>query len=253
MKFRKTRISILTLVMFAVAGAMFAFGALNFGLSPYITSDDLQSEFQLDHIGVNLLENHKAIGTKDEAGGKLMDYLKEADADGDGVVDIAPGKKYREEITALNSSGVNQYVRIIVRKYWMTANGEKDTSMDPGLIKLKFGKSDYNSKWQINAKEHTTETDTYYYKSVVPAGEETDLLVDTLQIDSSVAEKYVSDSHQNEEGQTVITYSYENDGKIACVEAEAQALQPHNINDAIKSVWGVQNVTVSGNTLSVGQ
>ena len=52
-------------------------------------------------------------------------------------------------------------------------------------------------------------------------------------------------------GKKVITYEYEYSGKQICLEAEVQALQTHNINRAIKSVWGVQNVTASDGKLSV--
>lgn len=94
MKHRKTRISILTLIMFVVAGAMFAFGALNFGLSPYITGDALQGNFELDHVGVNLIEKsqgdkaYKDVGKKDGENGQLLTSLK----DKNGNVKIADRK-----------------------------------------------------------------------------------------------------------------------------------------------------------------
>ena len=50
---------------------------------------------------------------------------------------------------------------------------------------------------------------------------------------------------------TVYTYEYEYDGYSIAIEADCQSLQIHNVNDAIKSVWGVDNVSVSGKTLTV--
>lgn len=256
MKHRKTRISILTLIMFVVAGAMFAFGALNFGLSPYITGDALQGNFELDHVGVNLIEKsqgdkaYKDVGKKDGENGQLLTSLK----DKNGNVKIAPGAKYSEKIAAFNSSDVPQYVRVVIHKYWMNADGSKDTSMDPELIHLTYGNKAYNTdSWKINPSETASETSVYYYTSELPAETQTPDLMNQLQIDPRVAQQYTEKTTQNDAGQTVITYVYKYDGKVFCVEAEAQALQPHNINDAIKSVWGVQNVTVSGGSLSIGQ
>ena len=51
---------------------------------------------------------------------------------------------------------------------------------------------------------------------------------------------------------TIYTYVYKYDGYSIAIEADCQSLQIHNVNDAIKSVWGVDNVTVSDEVLTVG-
>ena len=62
----------------------------------------------------------------------------------------------------------------------------------------------------------------------------------------------ISDPDEN----GVITYTYKYDGYIVCIEADVQAVQTHNADGeadyaAIRSIWGVENVKVSGDTLQV--
>ena len=51
--------------------------------------------------------------------------------------------------------------------------------------------------------------------------------------------------------QTIYTYTYAYDGYQICVEADVQSVQTHNPQETIESTWGVRNVTVSGNKVTV--
>ena len=44
---------------------------------------------------------------------------------------------------------------------------------------------------------------------------------------------------------TIYTYTYHYDGNAFIIEADVQAIQTHNADDAIRSQWGVNNVTTS--------
>ena len=50
---------------------------------------------------------------------------------------------------------------------------------------------------------------------------------------------------------TVITYRYDYDDFTFYIEADVQAIQTHNAPDALKSMWGVNNVSAGNGTLTV--
>lgn len=70
-------------------------------------------------------------------------------------------------------------------------------------------------------------------------------LSNTLTIDKSIATKVTQDVKE-EDGYKTITTTYAYDGYNFQLEAEADAVQTHNAQDAIKSAWGV-DVDVDGN------
>ena len=256
MKNNKKHLSKRTLALFALAILLFASGGFMGTRAALNVADvDLQSEFELDHIGVQLLEGHDGkyshVGKQNETGGTLLSYMDKT---------IVPGKIYDEHIAALNETGttdvsaVDEYLRIVVRKYWIDENGKKDNTLDPSLIKLTYGNSPYNTgAWQKNDRESTTECDTYYYKSALAGQKQTPDLFNRLSLDAAIMDKDHMTTTEGDwvNGKKKYTYSYEYSGKQICIEAEVQSLQTHNINRAIKSVWGVQNVSVSGGTLTV--
>lgn len=261
MNSNKKHLSKRTLALIAVAVLLFASGGFMGTRSALtIKSDNLDSHFELDHIFVQLLEGHDGtytrVGKQDEAGGELIAYMKEKSSDKVGK--IMPGKAYDEHIAAKNETGtedvsaVDQYLRIIVKKYWVDKNGKKDNTLDPSLIKLSYGDSEYNEgSWQKNSNESTTERETYYYTSVLKGQEQTPDLFDQLQLDKKVLDDMTVIESDWVNGKKSYKYVYAYSGLRICIEAEVQALQTHNINRAIKSVWGVQNVSVSNGVLSV--
>ena len=244
MKFGEKKISVRTLAVAIAAVLLFTCGGVMFTKAALsIRSDNLDETFQLDHVDVQVLENGNDITGEGDIAGVLLGGL-------DGK--IVPGKVYTEKLAAKNATGdgdvdaVDQYVRIILKKYWINPDGTKDTTMDPDLIHIAFGSKAYNdAAWQINEAETTAERTVYYYNTKLAGQETTKPLIDRLQLDSSIATD-VSDTNliPSKDGD-VYKYTYRYDGKTICVEADVQVLQPHNINDAIQSVWGVENVTVS--------
>ena len=246
-------------------------------------SNDYTAGFQLDHLQVHLVENENDVccgenesiytvhRTNDKVAqekipkykGDLVGYLgyKNENKDahyGDtpaykvgtpGKVD--PGRTYKEELSARNGNNVDEYVRLTVRKYWVNKEKKKSTVMDPALIKLTYNGSAYNnSAWAVNPKEHTVESDTYYLKNKLGAGADSALLFNELTIDGSVADlgnkktttTKKSPGPDNQEV-TVITYTYDYDDFTFYIEADVQAIQTHNATDAVKSLWGVSNVS----------
>lgn len=281
MKIKNTKLSKRTLALLAATAVLFGGGsyagtraALGF------FSNELTAGFELDHMQVHLIENDKDVclgrntdpKATDKYRGNLVEYLgyendqqnsshySEAAAYTLGKPGkVEPGKKYREELQAQNSSDYDEYVRIIVHKYWVDNTGKKSPVMDPALINLTYnGNPDGNtSAWAVNRKERTAESDTYYLTSKLGPNEKSALLFNELMIDGTVANKahMTTDTSTTTDVDgntvTVITYSYDYDNFTFYIEADVQAIQTHNAPDALKSMWGVNNVSAGNGTLTV--
>lgn len=247
----KKNLSRKTLALIAAAALLFAGGTFTATRAVLnIFSPEHFLEFETSNQAVRLMENGSPTG-KDNP---LLSTLKGK---------VSPGMSYKEEISARNDSDVSQFVRIVVRKYWMDGDnkvhsfgdelddGTKVTTPDPSKIKLTLAN---NGLWQKNELESTVEREVYYYKNSVPSKGVTEPLTSKIKVDSTVADPYTTDPEidpDNMPVDTVITYVYDYDGYKICLEAEAQSVQTHNAQDAVMSLWGMPNVTVSGSTLTV--
>lgn len=245
----KKNLSRKTLALIAAAAILFAGGTFTATRAVLnIFSPEHFLEFETSNQAVRLIENGQ------DPTDKLLTTLNSK---------VSPGKSYTEELTAKNYSDVSQFVRVIVRKYWMEDSGKvhsfgddlddgtKVTVPDPTKIKLTEANTDL---WQRNELESTVEREVYYYKNSVASGDVTKPLTATIKVDSSVADPFTRDPDLDPSqipAGTVITYIYDYDGYKICLEAEAQSVQTHNAQKAVMSLWGMPNVTVSGNTLTV--
>ncbi|MBE6041779.1 MAG: hypothetical protein E7220_04570 [Clostridiales bacterium] len=272
---RTTAIIVAAVLLLMAGSATGARAALN------IISDYAEADFYLNHLQVHLVENGKDVcgGANDLSGedkitGRLatsLGYENDESVEGLGTVD--PGKVYKEEIAAENGQDIDQFVRMTVRKYWVetektedgkyelkkdrNGNPVKTTALKPSLIHLMYGgKEGYNTgSWTENESERTTESSTYYYNTELGPNDTSDLLFDQIMIDNSVAE--LGKKTETKEGnKTIFNYEYKYDGYVFFIEADVQAIQTHNINDAIHSQWGVYDVSGtytdgSGGSLSV--
>lgn len=252
-------------------------------------SQEYKADFKLDHIQVHLIENGTDVclhNNKDDSvhgtytgvekyKGILLGYLgyKTDTHYGDTAAykientlgQVEPGRTYKEQIKARNGQNIPQYLRLTVKKYWVNPKtGEKDTRMDPSLIDLNYSKNrskGYNSgPWIRNPKESTPESETYYYNKILKAGADTELLFDELTIDKSIVadenmtKTDTTTTEETADGKrtiTVYTYSYDYDQYAFYIEADVQAIQTHNVQDAIDSLWGVKNVSAAGGKLKV--
>ena len=231
---KKNRISNRTIALIAAAMVLLAGGTYTGTRAVLnIFSPEHFLAFETDSQAVQIQENGNAVSA-------LLGGLNGK---------IIPGKAYDEQIRAKNSTNdADQFVRIVVRKYWKDKNGNKAKDIDKEFldkIQLTFANPNL---WQKNDEETTAEREVYYYRNIVPAGGVTEPLISKLTVDSSVALKYtVADPDEK----NVIRYSYDYDGYQVCIEAEAQSIQTHNAQAAVRSIWGVTNVTASDSTLTV--
>ena len=223
-------------------------------------SEQYNAEIQTSYIGVSLIENDTVVARRDyipDADGYQWDesgsHLLCEDLLGDDAV-LKIGKNYKEELKVANSGAINEYVRVIVWKYWaeVDEDGEivsKRQDLDSDLIDLHFLTD--GSGWilsESDADAFSKECTVLYYTEILEPGDETILFADTLRIDDQVAVIVSETKSKDETGATVITMVYEYDGKQFVIEAEADAVQTHNAEDAILSAWG-KHATFSGDTI----
>ena len=234
MKFKGTKLSKRTVALFAAAILLLSSGGfMGVKAVPNVQGNNYDAALELDEISVQLLENGDPVGEN----GLLAD-----------LTNVKPGMTYPENISVKNTGTAPEFVRLVVRKYW-TEGGKtvKDTKLTPALIEL--GMLD---EWTENESERTDEMSVYYCTNMLGGGA-TSQAIETVRVDGKVLtdKSNITVSESTSGGKTVYTYTYKYDGYAFNIEAEAQAVQTHNANDAIKSIWGVDNVTASGNSLSV--
>lgn len=198
-----------------------------------LEGDGAQVELGMETLDVQLLENGDAVAD----GGRLFSSLDDAKID--------PGYTYDDAVAVRNSGVGEEYVRVIVTKYWTDENGSKVTSVKPDEIELAEGNG-----WTANKAESTAEQTVYYYNSSLAAGEDSSPLFTGIRLDGSIAEAYEI-TEKSDDNKTTLIAAFDYDGLSFNVEAEAQAVQYEHGQEAAGSAWGVTNVTFSGGSVTV--
>ncbi len=199
-----------------VIGASSA-GATRAAINAYSASNTI--EFSTSEFTISILQDGEAL----QDGKISFDKLEE-----DGSIKI--GKKYNTSVAIQNvSSNYDEYVRVIVRKSWKNADGSKNTSLDPDLIKLTV-----NSSWEkYEGEGYSKEYEVYYLPTVLPGATSQEFLQGFL-IDNKVVEEYTT----KESGST-ITNVYTYNGESVSISIQADAVQTRHAKDAIYAAWGM--------------
>lgn len=211
-------------------------------------SENYGAEVTVSNIGVSLLENGETVSRRDydsngewnETSGALLADLQEET--------IVPGREYDEALAVSNSGSIDSYVRVILNKSWTDSEGSTDPNLSPELIDLNLLT---DNGWIIDEDASTAERTILYYTNILPAGETTPALSDTVRIDPAVADKVTEEVAIDENGYKTITFTYAYDGYTFELEAEVNAVQTHNAQDAIKSAWGVDVDVADDGTISL--
>lgn len=211
-------------------------------------SENYGAEVTVSNIGVSLLENGETVSRRDydsngewnETSGALLADLQEET--------IVPGKEYDEALAVSNSGSIDSYVRVILNKSWTDSEGSTDPNLSPELIDLNLLT---DNGWIIDEDASTAERTILYYTNILPAGDTTPALSDTVRIDPAVADKVTEEVTTDENGYKTITFTYAYDGYTFELEAEVNAVQTHNAQDAIKSAWGVDVDVADDGTISL--
>ena len=241
-----------TLGAFALAAGLLAsssIGGARAALTYY--SETYTSRVQMYDIGVTLLENDKEISWRnydsrkdngswlEEKGVLLENMVPEGEK-------FKIGVWYPEELKVMNSGTINQYVRVSLYKYWLDENGEKVQTLTPDLIDLEL---QTDNGWMIDEESSTDERTILYYNRVLETGETSPAFAGRLKIDQSVTAKVTQTTEKTANGSKIIT-TYDYDGVQFCIEATVDAVQEHNVEDAVWSAWG-RTVTVNDGILSL--
>lgn len=244
---RRPRSLGLSLGMLGLSAVLLLGGAIGTARAvPLIESQYYTAGVQLYDIGVTLLENGTAVGSRDyvpnsdyvwaEGYGTLLGHLlKEGES-------FRLGWTYPEALSVRNSGNIDEYVRVNVYKYWIDKNGQKIQTLSPERIQLHVTPG---SGWVVDTSASTTERTVLYYTQVLPVGATTPAFTDTLKVDGELP-YLVKQSEAN----GVITTTYDYDGVSFQIEAEVDAVQTHNAEQAIWSAWGRQ-VSLYGTSLAL--
>lgn len=190
-------------------------------------SPDYQAEFETTQLEVALTENGKTV----EGDGALLTWMADTN--------VVPGKVYEESLAAKNVGEYDQYVRVVVKKYWTDADGNKATDINPALIQLT-----QTGDWIVDEANSTDEQIVLYSTTMLPVGQSrefiSELRIDPAIVTDTEASNVGNKTVTNDDGttKTIYTTTYTIDGYSFNIEAEVDAVQTHNAPDAIKSVWG---------------
>ena len=224
------------LILSLTAGLLLVFSAASSSraaLTYY--SENYSAEFQMFDIGVTLLENGREVSWRNytrkddewqEGGGELLSNLLGEGNEGR----VQPGKAYEEKLSVRNSGSIDEYVRVIIYRYWEDMDGKRVTGVSPELIDLGLT----GGGWIEDASAGTEERMVLYYTGIVLAGQQTPVLSETLTIKEEAA---------------MVLQEYK--GLRFVLEAEVNAVQTHNAADAIKSAWGVDVSVGADGSLSL--
>lgn len=247
---------ITTIIAFGMAAAFIGFSTIG-GARAALTyySETYASQVEMHDIGVSLMENGVNVSTRDyyyevadgtwtEHTGVLLAKMLEKDEE------LLLGKKYKEELSVLNSGTIDTFVRVSLYKYWVDENGNKSRVIDPSMIELELvnisGMSDGKQCWIEDTTARTAERTTLYYSQLLKSGEVTPVFSNTIKINDSIASN-VSTSVK-EDGTIISVYDY--NGYKFVLEANVDSVQDHNAQDAILSAWGI-DVSVNNGKLAL--
>lgn len=248
-----------TVLLFGAAAVLLVMSTVGSTRAALIYNDDNAYRIQIaaSYIGVGLKENgdvvsyrsydrnNQAVEESKALLSKVADTVKKEG--------FKPGASYEEKLTVTNTGEIDSYVRVIIYKSWKDTSGNSNTVLSPELIRLEADGTDYNG-WvkDTKASGSGSENGDYrerivlYYTKPIASGAETPSFNETLSIDPEVMKVFSQTRTGNQ-----ITTSYAYDGYSFNLEVEADAVQTHNAQDAIKSAWGVDVNIAQDGTLSL--
>ena len=273
------RSTTMTAIMFLLALGLLSVGAIGGTQAALnIRSNNYYSAFDLDHIGVALLNNGSMVAQR-TYNSKVSDDPEDKSAvvyepDGELRADLGKdkevkiGKQYSMPITVQNTGTIDQYVRVTIRKHWVDnatkqesdgwfhGDGAKNTKVvyPPSYIQLGYDKDgtapkeSYNSSsWILDQSASTQERQVYYYKGILSheEGKNTSApLIDNFLISPEVTRDCVV-KVETIGDVTKTTYTYAYDGIGFVVTAEVDAVQTHHARAAMTSAWGTNSAVMT--------
>ncbi len=256
--------------LFLLAAGLILTSGGAFGATKAVSADKATVEnvgFETASIGVKLQEDRSTDPDKEdyvtvaavkdgkEVTGELV--FTSLAAVKSGKEKLVVETPYPENIRVVNptsddkeSDGSNgaEYVRVVIRKYWVDENGKKDTTLDPSIIKLNktsdWGEVDLASGEEIilYSKKPIDNTDN----------KNTSKVIESITFDEKILDDITKTTTKTETEKGYIIESssaYGYDGKTFKVEARVDAVQAHSAEEAILGAWGVKATIDSNGTI----
>ncbi len=245
------KIRFVALVLFLCSLVILLGSTVNYARSALnIRSEKYVMDMEMYDIGITLNENEEAVAWRNYSGNDIWEE--------DGIAllghiaeeDFSYGKIYPERLSVTNSGRIDTYVRVIIYRYWLDEEGKKDLSLDPAYIDLHLTDSENwlkDESYSYDSEKNIYhETITLYYALPLkgkdsasdPEERTTELFADTLVVDGDIKKYYTQSTYVDDEGYTVVSNAYTYNGRKFCIDVKADAVQTHNAEKAILSVWG---------------
>lgn len=204
-------------------------------------SEEYTADLKLANLSVALTENGNTRSYTDNKTGEL--YKEPLLQDLNGGNQLSFGKRYQEDLAAFNDGTQDEYVRVVINKYWWDpAMNQKATQLSPDLIELNYLTDD----WIVVEDPASAEQVVLYSVRPLAPGESLSF-ADTLRIDPKALEGSIRSLYTNtgeESGYVTTDYTYETYN--ISLDVEVSAVQTHSAEDAITSAWGIDMNNVAG-------
>lgn len=230
----KKRNAYVTGALFVLAIGLLVFSAVGSARAALnVQSEVLKSDIGMLEIGVELDNADGAV-----SGSALLDGMV-----GTGEK-LKPGMIYERPVSVSNSGAIDEYVRVVVYKYWQNKDGEKDARFDPEMIVLG-----YEDGWTKDTAAPKTydEREIWYYTDGPLVSGESKAFLKSVQINDEI----LTLCTQKTVGNKIYTI-FEYDGAQFCIEIEADGVQTHNAQQAILSAWGKSVTVTDGGPITAG-
>ena len=235
--FRRTPIKafilLLTVAVLLLSGVQTTRAALT------VQSNYYQAQANMKEIGIAIVENGRVVDD-----GRLLRSVPTPVGASVPDTDFHYGVRYQENLAVQNTGEIDQYVRVMVSRYWaeLDKNGNvsrKLTNLDPTIIDINF----LDNGWTVDPESVSGERIIVYYTAnsgILPVGAISAPFADSFKVDGEI--QYIVTKDVAKDG--TVTYIYTYDGAAFVIEAEAQGVQTHNAEDAISSDWGCDAVAI---------
>ena len=241
---RKTKMTRLNSFLLLAAVALLLFAGIGSARSALVESDKYETQIATRNIDLTINENGKAVG---EDGALLKSLLKDGET-------LKVGQMYPESLTVTNTGDIDQYVRVTIYTYWTDADGKR-VDLDPDLIKTVFGS---DKDWVVSKSDSTKERTVLYYTKPLKPGETTSDVITKVGLDQKVAKLITQEPVPQESGAddedaayTDVTTTYDYNGVQFGIRADADGIQTHSAEKAIRSAWGVEVKIDNDGNLSI--
>lgn len=230
--------TISTLILAGVATVLLVVGGISGARAALqFTSRVYEVPLAMEEIGIGILEN----GEPRDFDTLMLDLIDEENGE-----EIKPGVTYTENVDVTNNGEIEEYIRVIVYKYWRdSATGDKNTALDPALI---IPEDPVKHGWIHDEAQSTSEREVYYYSTPVKKDQVLDLF-DTIMIDEDIVDIVYQTDKADAKGNLITKNVY--DDKYFGIKVEAAGVQTHNAEDAILSAWGAEVDISENGTLSL--